>query len=220
MLLKRELISKLILQIFQPFLSKGIVRLQMKNDTIELTVDSKNLHLILSILRLHSLLKFKYLLDIAVVDNLLIKNTDNAYRFCIYYFLTSTLYNCRLTICVPISLNESVPSITPIFRSANWMEREIWDLFGIFFISHPDLRRILTDYGFKGHPLRKDFPVAGFQEVSYNTISKLIEYAPIELTQELRLHTFSNPWIDGFTSKNIEIDVNVDINTTSILHAK
>jgi NADH dehydrogenase (ubiquinone) Fe-S protein 3 len=117
------------------------------------------------------------------------------YRFSVVYDLLSLTYNSRLRLKVFTNELQSLPSSVNIFINANWWEREIWDLYGIYFDQHPDLRRILTDYGFEGHPLRKDFPLSGYIEVRYDDNKKRIVVEPLELTQEARFFTFESPWI-------------------------
>jgi NADH:ubiquinone oxidoreductase subunit C len=117
------------------------------------------------------------------------------YRFSVVYDLLSLTYNSRLRLKVFTNELQSLPSSVKIFINANWWEREIWDLYGIYFDQHPDLRRILTDYGFEGHPLRKDFPLSGYIEVRYDDNKKRIVVEPLELTQEARSFTFESPWI-------------------------
>ena len=119
---------------------------------------------------------------------------SNHYRFCLSYELLSVVYNTRLRIKIFINEISTVPSIYNIFINSNWWEREIWDLFGVYFINHPDLRRILTDYGFEGHPLRKDFPLSGYIELRYDIISNRMISEPLELSQEFRSFTFEMPW--------------------------
>ena len=116
------------------------------------------------------------------------------YRFCIVYDLLSLTFNTRLRIKTFVDEITTVPTIYTIFINSNWWEREIWDLFGIYFLGHPDLRRILTDYGFEGHPLRKDFPLSGYVELRYDTKKKRIISEPVELAQEFRSFTFEMPW--------------------------
>ena len=146
---------------------------------------------LLIILRDHTSLLFKVLSDLTAVDELGCSSTT---RFCIVYNLLSTHLNTRLLIKVRIHDNEPVPSAVGAFGAANWLEREVWDMFGIYFTGHPDLRRILTDYTFEGHPLRKDYPLAGFQQVRYSFEEKAIVTEPVELAQEYRHLGSSNPW--------------------------
>lgn len=115
-------------------------------------------------------------------------------RFDVVYHLLSPIQNLRIRVKVETDEDTPVPSITPVFPGASWFERETYDLFGVFFSGHPDLRRLLTDYGFEGHPLRKDFPVTGFVEVRYDDEKKRVVYEPVQLTQEMRNFDFLSPW--------------------------
>jgi len=133
--------------------------------------------------------KFKQLIDITAVDY-----PKREKRFQIVYLLLSHENNSRIIIKINIDEKESVPSITKIFPSANWMEREIFDMYGISFKHHPDLRRILTDYGFEGYPLRKDFPLTGHTEVRYSEDKKKVIYEPVKLDQEYREFDSQSPW--------------------------
>ena len=133
--------------------------------------------------------KFKQLIDITAVDF-----PHKEKRFKIVYLLLSHENNSRVIIKTNIDEKEKVPSITKIFPSANWMEREIFDMYGILFKDHPDLRRILTDYGFKGHPLRKDFPLTGHTEVRYREDEKKVIYEPVKLEQNYRVFDYESPW--------------------------
>lgn len=119
---------------------------------------------------------------------------SNKYRFCVSYDLLSLMYNNRIRIKVFLSETSSILSITNYYSSANWWEREVWDMFGIFFKNHPDLRRILTDYGFEGYPLRKDFPISGYIEVRYDLKTKKIIIEPLELKQEFRRFVIESQW--------------------------
>ena len=132
--------------------------------------------------------RFRVLVDIAVQDH-----PKNKERFLIVYNLLSLKYGTRLLLSASIKEGSVIPSCTHIFPSANWFEREVWDMFGIFFRGHPDLRRILTDYGFEGHPLRKDFPLTGYIETRYDVGQARIVYEPVELAQEYRDFSFSSP---------------------------
>ena len=148
-------------------------------------------YLVFNIFILKNQLQYQYkmLTCISAVDLL-----EKQYRFCIIYELLSLTYNNRLRIKVFINETSSIFSIFNLFINSNWWEREIWDLFGIYFINHPDLRRILTDYGFEGYPLRKNFPLIGYIELRYDGVKKQLICEPIELTQEYRLFTFETPW--------------------------
>ena len=132
---------------------------------------------------------FRQLIDIAGVDY-----PDKEKRFKLVYLLLSHENNLRIKISVKISLEKKVPSLTKIFPSANWMEREVFDMYGIDFQDHPDLRRILTDYGFEGYPLRKDFPITGHKEVRYSEEKKKVIYEPVKLEQDYRNFDYNSPW--------------------------
>jgi NADH-quinone oxidoreductase subunit C len=132
---------------------------------------------------------FKMLVDICGVDY-----PDRAERFEVVYNLLSLKHNRRIRVKVRAAEDATVPSATQVFRAAGWYEREAWDLYGVFFSDHPDLRRILTDYGFDGHPLRKDFPLTGLVEVRYDAQQKRVVYDKVKLTQEFRSFDFMSPW--------------------------
>ena len=142
---------------------------------------------------------FSTLIDITAVDF-----PAKEQRFDVIYHFLSMTENKRCRVSLSINESNDVPSITSVFECANWFEREIFDLFGIKFTSHPDLRRILTDYGFKGHPLRKDFPTSGFLEVRYDELEKRVIYEPTKLTQGYRDFDFLSPW------DNPEVYMNTD----------
>ena len=144
---------------------------------------------VIKFLKLDNRFKFRQLIDIAAID---FPNDEK--RFELVYLLLSIENNVRLKISIKLETNEKIPSIVKIFPSANWMEREIFDMYGIKFLNHPDLRRILTDYNFKGHPLRKDFPLTGFNEVRYSEKEKKVIYEPVKLEQNYRNFDFSSPW--------------------------
>ena len=144
---------------------------------------------VIKFLKLDGRFKFTQLIDIAAIDY-----PNDEKRFELVYLLLSIENNIRVKISIKFELNEKIPSIVKIFPSANWMEREIFDMYGIKFTNHPDLRRILTDYNFKGHPLRKDFPLTGFNEVRYSEKEKKVIYEPVKLEQNYRNFDFSSPW--------------------------
>ncbi len=133
--------------------------------------------------------RFSTLVDITAVDY-----PDRAKRFDVVYHFLSMYQNHRIRLRAAIREDEMMPSITDIHPSANWFEREVFDMFGILFSGHPDLRRILTDYGFRGHPLRKDFPTTGYTEVHYDEAAKRVVYEPVSLVQEYRQFDFMSPW--------------------------
>ena len=134
-------------------------------------------------------MNFKQLIDITAVDY-----PENERRFKLVYLLLSHEFNLRINIEYFIKENDIAKSITSIFPAANWMEREVFDMYGIKFKDHPDLRRILTDYNFVGHPLRKDFPLTGHKEVRYNEESKKVIYEPVKLEQNYRNFDYESPW--------------------------
>ena len=140
-------------------------------------------------LKNHANTQFKMLIDITAVDY-----PSRTLRFQVVYNILSISYNARLKVKTCIDEVSLLSSVTTLYSSAGWWEREVWDMFGIFFSNHPDLRRILTDYGFQGHPLRKDFPLSGFVEVRYDDSEKRVITEPIEVTQEFRYFDFASPW--------------------------
>lgn len=140
-------------------------------------------------LRDDSACQFKVLIDICGVDY-----PERNRRFDVVYNLLSLTHNQRVRVKVQTDEATPVPSITSVFSAAGWFEREVWDMYGVMFSDHPDLRRILTDYGFEGHPLRKDFPLTGFVEVRYDEDEKRVVYEPVKLTQEFRKFDFLSPW--------------------------
>ncbi len=144
---------------------------------------------LLTFLKRHTPASYKQLIDISAIDH-----AKRKLRFEVVYQLLSIIYNNRLSVSISVSEGVSVDSVTTLFSSAGWYERETWDRFGVFFREHPDLRRRLTDYVFKGHPLRKDFPVIGFIEVRYNASSGRVVYANVSLPQEYRIFTLNNNW--------------------------
>lgn len=150
-----------------------------------------NIYPVLTFCKKHSLCQANSLIDIVVSDN-----PKNYHRFIVRYLLLSVRFNFRLSVVTKIKELATLISITSLFGSANWIEREIFDLFGIFFLLHTDLRRILTEYGFQFHPLRKDFPMTGFFEVVYDDSQKRIVQRKVELSQEYRYFDFTTHWID------------------------
>lgn len=147
----------------------------------------------LTYLRDDTACQFTCLLDVCGVDW-----PERENRFDVVYHLLSIKQNQRIRVKVQTDEDTPVPSVTGVFNSAGWFEREAWDLYGIYFSDHPDLRRLLTDYGFDGHPLRKDFPLTGFVEVRYDDAQKRVVYEPVKLTQEFRSFDFLSPW-EGMT---------------------
>jgi len=152
-------------------------------------IDIEALYSTILYLKTNNKCRFKQLIDITAVDY-----PEKEKRFKLVYLLLSHENNLRILININIDEKIIVPSITKIFPSANWMEREVFDMYGISFKDHPDLRRILTDYGFKGYPLRKDFPLTGHTEVRYSEDKKKVIYEPVKLDQEYRHFDFESPW--------------------------
>ena len=170
-------------------LSSKILNTEIKFSELLLKVSVNEVLEVIQFLKSDKRLKFRQLIDIAAIDY-----PNDEKRFEIVYLLLSLENNQRLKISIKFEPNEKIPSLTKIFPSANWMEREVFDMYGIKFINHPDLRRILTDYNFKGHPLRKDFPLTGFNEVRYSEKEKKVIYEPVKLEQNYRNFDFSSPW--------------------------
>ena len=156
---------------------------------IELRVNPADVPQVLTLLRGDRQAAFNQLIDLTAVDY-----PERECRFELVYLLLSIAENSRVRVCVGIDEDAVAPSATELFSSANWAEREIWDMFGIYFSGHPDLRRLLTDYGFEGHPLRKDFPLTGYVEVRYSETQRRVVYEPVHLTQEYRDFDFTSPW--------------------------
>ena len=170
-------------------LTTKILSSKIKHDQINICIEDNNLIEVMIFLKTHSSTKFKQLIDITAVDY-----PERDKRFKMVYLLLSHEKNSRIKIEFDIKEGEILSSLTSIFPSANWMEREVFDMYGIKFKNHPDLRRILTDYGFKGHPLRKDFPLTGFNEVRYSEKEKKVIYEPVKLEQNYRNFDFESPW--------------------------
>tara|TARA_Y100001958_G_C21190183_1_gene518483 strand:- start:645 stop:1247 length:603 start_codon:yes stop_codon:yes gene_type:complete len=170
-------------------LTTKIIASDIKNEEILINVKIEYLYSTLLFLKTNENCKFKQLIDILGADY---PNSEN--RFKIYYLLLSHEKNLRVKITIQFNIDEKIPSITKLYPSANWMEREVFDMYGIKFKNHPDMRRILTDYGFNGHPLRKDFPLTGFKEVRYSEKDKKVIYEPVKLEQDYRNFDFESPW--------------------------
>ena len=170
-------------------LTTTIKKSEINFDQLFIDVDIENLLSTILFLKTNEKCKFKQLIDITAVDY-----PEKEKRFKMVYLLLSHENNLRIVINANIDEKEIVPSITKIFPSANWMEREVFDMYGISFKEHPDLRRILTDYGFDGYPLRKDFPLTGHTEVRYSEEKKKVISEPVKLDQEYRDFDFESPW--------------------------
>jgi|KNS12Surf_metaT_2_FD_contig_41_10904217_length_1887_multi_4_in_0_out_0_2 NADH/F420H2 dehydrogenase subunit C len=162
---------------------------QVLNNEVICTVQPQHILFVLTFLRDHANCQYKVLTAITGTDY-----PERIDRFEVSYELLSLKFNNRLRVKTSINEVGSLESITKVYSSANWWEREVWDMFGIFFSNHPDLRRILTDYGFEGYPLRKDFPLSGYVEVRYDDTVKRVVCEPLELAQEFRSFNFESPW--------------------------
>ena len=170
-------------------LTSKIKESKEENGELLINVELANIYSTILFLKTDSKCKFRQLIDILAVDF-----PGEEDRFKIYYLLLSHENNLRIKLVCPIQIDVKVPSITQIYPSANWMEREVFDMYGIKFKNHPDLRRILTDYNFKGFPLRKDFPLTGFNEVRYSEKDKKVIYEPVKLEQNYRNFDYESPW--------------------------
>ena len=170
-------------------LTTAIISSEINFGQLFINIDSENLISSILFLKTNEKCRFKQLIDITAVDY-----PEKEKRFKVVYLLLSHENNLRISINMNIDEKTPVPSITKIFPAANWMEREVFDMYGISFKDHPDLRRILTDYGFKGYPLRKDFPLTGHTEVRYSEDKKKVIYEPVKLDQEYRHFDLESPW--------------------------
>ena len=170
-------------------LSSKIQKSSINNNELLIEVNVDNLIEVIQFLKSNDKCKFRQLVDIAGVDY-----PEEEKRFQLVYLFLSHEYNFRIKVLIQFENKQIINSLTKIFPSANWMEREVFDMYGVKFKNHPDLRRILTDYGFKGHPLRKDFPLTGFNEVRYSEKEKKVIYEPVKLEQNYRNFDFESPW--------------------------
>jgi len=170
-------------------LSTAIIKSEINFNQLYIDINIENLSSIILFLKTNDKCRFKQLIDITAVDY-----PANEKRFKLIYLLLSHENNFRIVVNIQVEDKTVIPSITKIFPSANWMEREVFDMYGISFKDHPDLRRILTDYGFEGYPLRKDFPLTGHTEVRYNEEKKKVISEPVKLEQDYRKFDFESPW--------------------------
>ncbi len=161
----------------------------IENNELLIETEESELLDVVQFLKSNEKCKFRQLIDIAGVDY-----PENEKRFELIYLFLSHEHNLRIKLLIKFQINQTIVSLTKIFPSANWMEREVFDMYGVKFKNHPDLRRILTDYSFKGHPLRKDFPLTGFNEVRYSEKEKKVIYEPVKLEQNYRNFDFESPW--------------------------
>jgi NADH-quinone oxidoreductase subunit C len=170
-------------------LTTKINKTQIKHNNLYIDIDKDDLVDVALFIKTNQDTKFRQLIDITVVDH-----PEYNQRFQMIYLFLSHEFNQRIVLKYPISENEVISSLTSIFPSANWMEREVFDMYGVNFKDHPDLRRILTDYGFEGHPLRKDFPLTGHSEVRYNEEQKKVVSESVKLEQNYRNFDYQSPW--------------------------
>ena len=170
-------------------LTTKIKKSEIRHNQLYLEIDTEDLIVVSLFIKNNQNTKFRQLIDITVVDY-----PENTKRFKVVYLFLSHEFNQRIILSYLISENEVIPSLTPIYPAANWMEREVFDMYGVKFKDHPDLRRILTDYGFEGHPLRKDFPLTGHSEVRYSEDQKKVIKEPVKLEQNYRNFDYESPW--------------------------
>ena len=170
-------------------LSAEVISTDITNDELAVIVSPDAIVKVLTFLRDNINCQFKILMDVCGADY-----PDREERFDVVYNLLSMTHNSRIRVKLRVAEGVPVPSVSGVFSSAVWWEREAWDLLGIYFSDHPDLRRIMTDYGFEGHPLRKDFPLTGYVELRYDDEQKRVVYEPVSLTQDFRTFDFQSPW--------------------------
>ena len=170
-------------------LTTKIKKTEIRHDQLYINIDNKDLIDVTLFIKSNENTKFRQLIDITVVDH-----PEDIQRFKVVYLFLSHEFNQRIILSCLISENEIIPSLTSIYPAANWMEREVFDMYGVKFKDHPDLRRILTDYGFEGHPLRKDFPLTGHTEVRYSEEQKKVISEPVKLEQNYRNFDYESPW--------------------------
>ena len=170
-------------------LGSKIQKSLIENSELLIEIKENDLIEVVKFLKLNEKCRFRQLIDIAGVDY-----PEDEKRFQLVYLFLSHENNNRIKLLIKLQSEQTIDSITKIFPSANWMEREVFDMYGIKFKNHPDMRRILTDYGFVGHPLRKDFPLTGFNEVRYSEKDKKVIYEPVKLEQDYRNFDFESPW--------------------------
>ena len=170
-------------------LSSKVLKSFIENNELMIEIDDNDLVEVIQFLKANEYCKFKQLIDIAGVDY-----PADEKRFKLIYLFLSHEHNQRIKLSIKFATNKVINSITKIFPSANWMEREVFDMYGVNFKDHPDLRRILTDYGFEGHPLRKDFPLTGHSEVRYSEDQKKVISEPVKLEQNYRNFDYESPW--------------------------
>jgi NADH-quinone oxidoreductase subunit C len=204
-----------ILILLRAFFNKIIYNIELVydfnlliNDIFINVTNVKFFWTLVTVLNKSILFNYSQLNDITCIDNLvLLKNNqdNNKNRFTLIYIFTNIKFNARIILRLIINKNQRIPSLCNLYSCANWLEREIYDLFGVVFLNHPDLRRILTDYGFMNNPLLKDFPLTGYIELRYNESLKCVEYQPVKLMQEYRFFNFESPWNQYLVKTHLEI---------------
>ena len=170
-------------------LPSSINTVQYSSGELVIIVPHTLVYQVLTFLKYHTNSQYKVLADMTAIDYL-----KKEKRFEVVYNLLSVSFNSRIRVKTYVNEMTALPTASSIFSCANWLEREIWDMYGVYFTQHQDLRRILTDYGFEGHPLRKDFPLNGYISVRYDDVNKIVVCEPTELTQEFRTFNFQTPW--------------------------
>jgi NADH-quinone oxidoreductase subunit C len=181
-----------LLALVEPVLGDHLLAAKIAHGELTITVPAAVIRRVLAFLRDDPNMLFKELVDLCGVDY-----PERERRFDVVYHLLSLKHNQRIRVKVETDETTPVPSVVELFSTAGWFEREAWDMYGIYFADHPDLRRILTDYGFEGHPLRKDFPLTGHVELRYDDEQKRVVYEPVKLRQDFRTFDFLSPWEGG-----------------------
>jgi len=191
-LAEREAALQDLLALIEPVLGDHLLAAKIAHGELTITVPAAVIRRVLGFLRDDPNMLFKELVDLCGVDY-----PERERRFDVVYHLLSLKHNQRIRVKVETDETTPVPSVVELFSTAGWFEREAWDMYGIYFADHPDLRRILTDYGFEGHPLRKDFPLTGHVELRYDDEQKRVVYEPVKLRQDFRTFDFLSPWEGG-----------------------
>lgn len=191
-LAEREAALQDLLALIEPVLGDHLLAAKIAHGELTITVPATLIRRVLGYLRDDPNMLFKELVDLCGVDY-----PERERRFEVVYHLLSLEHNQRIRVKVETDETTPVPSVVELFSTAGWFEREAWDMYGIYFADHPDLRRILTDYGFEGHPLRKDFPLTGHVELRYDDEQKRVVYEPVKLRQDFRTFDFLSPWEGG-----------------------
>ncbi len=191
-LAEREAALADLLSLIEPVLGDHLLAARIARGELTITVPAAAIRRVLAFLRDDPNMLFKELVDLCGVDY-----PERERRFEVVYHLLSLKNNQRIRVKVETDESTPVPSVVELFSTAGWFEREAWDMYGIYFADHPDLRRILTDYGFEGHPLRKDFPLTGHVELRYDDEQKRVVYEPVRLRQDFRTFDFLSPWEGG-----------------------